>query len=224
MSLSKITTKDILLPTIDPKNDWMETITCSRLFLLPLIYHDTEGESLYSLRRIGLVNSYLYDPRMPSKFKKDDVILAVFFPNDDRDYDALYEYLNKIESHRCHGIYVYEKQKCVVVCYEFTESINKIIKLFWKGQYSKFPEELKDVISGMKKPTKVLSYKNNTSTLQRMIFDKDPLMKEYWEKVTGVKLPDNAELWSKPSVEKETLNIENLTKTISFMLENYYKS
>jgi hypothetical protein len=86
--------------------------------------------------------------------------------------------------------------KAVVYVFTIPQNLQeKVVKPFLEGAYSKVDrtyveEHFPDTLGSRLKQN-------------RMIFDKHPAFRKYWEDRIGTPLPDDAEVWSRPKVNEE---------------------
>ena len=82
------------------------------------------------------------------------------------------------------------------------ESKETVVKPFLEGKYSQvdrtYVEEQFPLTPGHR------LYAN------RLTFDKDPALRDYWKEKIGVDLPENAEVWSKPQKKKEIYGYQEM--------------
>jgi hypothetical protein len=76
----------------------------------------------------------------------------------------------------------------------YDDEFTKVVEPFLAGQYSQIDREY---VKSHFPPV-------GATRLQRMIFDKDPSLRTYWEDRIGVSLPEDAEVWDRVSFKDET--------------------
>lgn len=113
------------------------------------------------------------------------------------NYTCPKELLESLQKHDWYKTEIDSLNQTIILVFEPDENTKtKILKPFIEGKYSKID---KDYVE------KYFNYKeiDGSKPINRMIFDKDPKLKEYWENKIEVSLPENAEVWSAPKKEKE---------------------
>ena len=176
-----------------------EKKNCTTIFLLPGI-----GHSRQSLLKYGFLAAYLDDINHSVHY--ENALYLLFKPED------LFEFSNFLTQEHSKGKsiiedYDYDGGYSVVV-YLFAEKFLPEYELFLQGKYSEFrPEYTKLFPKTVKVSDPKLGIQVNKSSLQTHIFTRSKLIKEYWEKKIGQKISDTMELWSRPDMSKEVLDI-----------------
>lgn len=182
----------------------MTTSTTSTLFLLPGLGIKEEEVRF----RYGFINAYLKDEdREPYErgvyllFKPENVIEFEHFLEREKRRTA-----QLIEDYDYRGGYV-------VLVYVFPEEYLHEWKLFLKGRYSKFRDKYKVLLPDIESKVDADGMPFTEMSIQYMIVFKADALKAYLEKRLGEELEEDAEYWGKPSVKKETLNINKILQS-----------
>lgn len=176
-----------------------ERKNCTTIFLLPGIGHTRQG-----LLKYGFLAAYLDDINHSVHY--ENALYVLFKPE---KQDEFHKFLTN--EHAKNGLvledYDYEGGYTVIV-YLFAEKFMPEYELFLQGKYSQFRPEYTKLFP---KTAKVLDpqfgIEVTKTSLQQHIFTRSKLIKKYWEKKIGQKLPDDMELWSSPDMSKEILDI-----------------
>lgn len=175
--------------------------TTTTMFLVPGL-----GLSLEEIRfRYGFINAYLKDE---DREPYERGVYLLFKPANIIDFEHFLEREKKrtaqlIEDYDYRGGYV-------VLIYVFPEEYLHEWKLFLKGRYSKFRAKYLVLLPEIDSKVDSEGIPFTETSLQYMICYKAPALKQYLEKKLGEELEEDAEYWSKPSMKKETLNINKI--------------
>lgn len=166
-------------------------LTCTSLFLLPPLAIGTDR-----LTANGFINAYLDDISHPTHY--EDSIYILFKPH---NLDVFNYFLTQ-EKSRITIIDDYDYEEYVVLVYKLPPEFIGDYQLFLEGKYSKFSEKLKNLF--LKNSNK------NDPSIQVRIITKDSGLKEYWEEQLNITLSGEDEMWQKPDLSKEVLDIEEV--------------
>lgn len=177
----------------------------SAIFLVKLVMGET-------LDRLGdndinegfkLVNTYLHD-----KQREDfttDTLLLLFRPENWAEFET---FLEKQEQHK-NFIEEYDYDKgYVVLAYKIPLSLKKDFIKFKQGRYSEFSKASKQEFKRLI-PSGIFGGRA-VKSLQWEVFDREQDLKEQLEDDLDVQLPIDSEVWSVPSILRETLIIEDI--------------
>lgn len=174
-------------------------LNCSAIFLLsPLRLSYNE------VKKVGFVNSYLKlteerdvscDNPLYLLFKKpindggkfSDFLIGQYAKND-----------NLIEEIDC--------ENYTILIYCIPEEFNGDFELFLSGKYSKFSRKFKSKFDKYVKDSDELSF-------HYKVMSKSPEWKKEVEEFFNTPFDSGDELWSKPNVENETLNLNKICTT-----------
>jgi hypothetical protein len=94
-----------------------------------------------------------------------------------------------------------QKEDKFIYYYSIPEEFTNDIELFKKGKYNEMSDIYKQrILSCNISPNKG----NVKSTKLYQILYKSIILRKYWEDMLGHPLPEEAEVWSSPDMEKET--------------------
>ena len=178
-----------------------ETKNCTTIFLLPGIGHTRQ-----SLLKYGFLGAYLDDINHSVHYENS---VYVLFKHTHQNEEEFQKFLSNEHAKNKLIIedYDYEGGFTVIV-YLFNEKFQTEYDLFLQVKYSQFrPEYTKLFPKTAKVMDPVVQVEVMKTSLQTHIFTRSKLIKKYWEKKIGQKLPDDMELWSKPDMSKEVLDI-----------------
>lgn len=171
--------------------------TCSTIFLLPAI-----GLYRKDILKYGFLSAYLKDKNREISYDK-----AIYLLYKPPAMDRFQEFLRKeyartpllIEDYDYVGGYV-------VSVYQFPEEFMEEYKLFLQGKYSKFRRQYRRLF-----PDYIVTAEGEREvSLQYHIFNKTSAIREYWESKVDQILDEDAEMWSKPDMTSEILDITTL--------------
>lgn len=176
-----------------------ETKTCTTIFLLPGIGHTRKD-----LLKYGFIGAYLDDINHSTHYENS--VYVLFKPEKMEEFQKFLS-----NEHAKNKLiledYDYEGGFTVIV-YLFNDKFQAEYELFLQGKYSQFSSEYTKLFP---KSVKVIDPEYNVevykTSLQHHIFTRSNLIKKYWEKKIGQKLPSDMELWSSPDMSKEVLDI-----------------
>lgn len=168
------------------------------------------GYRISDLTQYGFIDSFLYDKNREDIEPDGKTIYFLFKPNESQ----LVKLQNKIEDWENQGILIEDydyPSGYVVAALRFPNKYKDQYKLFLQGRYSEFSPEYKELI-----PKKTTVFNATTGkveeidSVQYLVVNKRVKLKEYWEEQTGCEFTDDMEYWSKPDIQKETLDIDKL--------------
>ena len=164
--------------------------TRSTFFILPLTLFPVE---FYP----SVVNTYLKDENNPKLKNKVFIVL-------EKDNSLTNKCINTLKTFSTFQEY-YTISDYIVVIMNLLEAYQEDYRLFKLGKYSKFSNKAKEVILRFYSPT--------TKELE-LILNPTEKARKAGETYLNVILPDDAELFSKPTVKEETFILNNLIKLI----------
>jgi hypothetical protein len=171
--------------------------TCTTIFLLPAI-----GLYRKDILKYGFLSAYLKDKHREISYDK-----AIYLLYKPPAMEKFQEFLRKeysrtpllIEDYDYAGGYV-------VTVYQFPEEFLEEYRLFLQGKYSKFRRQYRKLF-----PDYIVTGEGEREvSLQYHIFNKTSAIRDYWETKVGTALDEDAEMWSKPDIESEKLDITQL--------------
>lgn len=176
-----------------------QRITDTTRFLL-------RGLSLFKadLSKYGFINAFLDDAVHEHHYENS--VYLLFQPPDLGIFEWFVE-SEKVRTHLFLEEYDYPKGYIVVV-YKFPAEYMDDYRLFKEGKYSKFSKKYRDLFPTERKGTSSKGIPFTEPSFYSHIFGRTEKMRRYWENILDVTLQDDAELWDKPDIGKETLNIE----------------
>jgi len=180
----------------------------STLFLLQPI---TRMEREF-LNEYQLINSYLKD--VSREDLEDDLLFVLFKPND-FDYFELLIHTQSTENEDFVEDYDHG-DGYVVLVYKIPEWMKNDFEKFKKGKYSEFSDKTKGFF---KKVKKIPGRLHTTTSIQWDVFNKSEKLRKDLEEFIGEPLDKNAELFSIPNMEKETLDIEKIKRERNEQIE-----
>lgn len=149
--------------------------------------------------RISFYSDYLYNAYFHPEF--DNCICVVVNNNIPEDKSAKLEtlvgFVDKVE-HLNYFIYIYQ------IPDEYLGDIN----LFKQGKYSLMSKEYKEKVLFLNLPEKI-NFDINRCILYGILFRKE-FMRKHWQDKLDAEVPEDAEYWSIPDMNDETLFINEL--------------
>jgi len=178
--------------------------TISTIFLVPPLRINRDD-----LKRNNFINAFVSDKNKEVNYT--DCCLLLFKPDKPevfKDFvDGEYERTLSI-------IDDYDYGKFTVLVYTLNDYFKKDFELIKQGKYSKCSDEFKEQFPKVIKVMSSNGLFKEEVTLQYRIFNKTEDLQKYWEDKIGVNFKDEYEVWSKFSLEEETLDIEKLKELI----------
>jgi hypothetical protein len=179
--------------------------TISSLFLVPI----ATGMTCKSLGGFGFVEAYSDDIAKPRNFGSNKLYL-LFKKN--REFKRILSTLS--EKNNFVDCYSKSPDKEVIVLSLPKEYRNDYEKIK-EGKYSELSKEFmsffpKHVTYVSIDPRTNRPVNKRVKSIQFMIYERDGQLKQYWEQKIGIEIAQNAELWSKFDIEKETMNSDAL--------------
>lgn len=177
----------------------IDTKNCTTIFLLPGIGHNRPN-----LLKYGFLGAYLDDINHSVHY--ENAVYTLFKP---ANVEKFQQFLANEHAKNKQILEDYDYEGgFTVIAYLFNEKFLPEYDLFLQGKYSQFrPEYIKLFPKSVKVMDPVIDIEVMKTSLQQHIFTRSKLIKQYWEKRIGQKLPDDMELWSKPDMSKEVLDI-----------------
>lgn len=172
------------------------------LFLVPPI-----GISRLKLKENGFIGAYLGDVGKP-EIKYDRGVFMLFRPPNMAMFEEFMEE-EKIRTPWLVEDYDYAGGY-VVVIYALEEEFADDYQKFLEGRYSKFSASFKNRFTKTVRLRDNMGRGKEESSWQWRIFKKDPEIKKHWEEELNVTFTDDMEVWSKPTLEEEILNIHKI--------------
>jgi hypothetical protein len=177
------------------------------------------GANFDSLKKAGLVNSYIEDPQVQEMIDivvgPDVKLLFLLFRNNKLSTDMLKNIVQSLLLGSSTIVMTYElinNYSMIVLSYpsKFKEDFNKIVG----GKYSKLSEDFKsrfpETRDALDSEGKVLG---KEYTLYYHIFNKTDWLKKFWlKRLDLVELNEDLELWEKPQQEDLIFNIKIIEK------------
>jgi len=178
--------------------DDLQKYTSATLFLLRGLGKEYKFQAL---SKYGFINAYIGDIGHEPLYEYS--LYLLFKPENYQDF----QYFLNIEKkkNRIVDEYDYEGGYTVLV-YNFPEQFHHEYDLFKTGDFSLFRKSYVDIFPEFEPiPNTVTPQK--TQSLQWRVFHLHDSLREYWEERLGIELDSDAELWSRPDLQKETLDI-----------------
>ena len=172
--------------------------TTTTMFLVPGLGINVEEVKF----RYGFINGYLQDKE---REPYERGVYLLFKPKDMIEFQLFFERekkrtINLIEDYDYEGGYI-------VQVYVFPDEFLMEYKLFLKGRYSKFRQKYKILLPDLDSKIDSEGIPFTELSLSFMIMYKSKALREYLEKKLGTEFDEEDELWSKPDIRRETLNI-----------------
>lgn len=169
--------------------------------------------TLFLLCGLGIERAVLNKQGFVSAFIKDDQndieynypIYLLFRPE---SIEIFQNFLEGLYQSSLKPVDDYDYKGYVVVVYSFPKNYRREYNMFLKGQFSKFRAHYKLLLPHINEN----SEQKFGMSLQLMVCNKMPSLKRYLEIRLGVQLDSDDELWFKPKIKRETLNIEKYGK------------
>ena len=175
--------------------------TCTTMFLVPCL-----GLNVEYLRTYGFINGYLNDKE---GYLYPNAVYLLFQPDNMGHFQG---FLGK-EYDRAGTLIIDEYDYAggyVVLVYKIPEHFGNDYKHFLKGRYSKFSKRFVGMLPQEKSDIDAGGIPFTETSLQVRICTKSKALREYRERQLDVVIEDDMELWDKPSMIKETLNIQKI--------------
>lgn len=177
--------------------------TDTTIFLMPVLGIDRE-----KLDAHNFIDGFLDDVgRMVHHL---NCIYILFRPDDVEKFEDFLEqekerYPDIIDDYDYSGKYI-------VVVYKFPKNLLPDMNLILEGKYSETSLEFKKRFSQVKKIINDAGLRRDIPSLQWMVFKKSAAIREEWEKELDIVLNENDEVWGKPDMSKQILDIEEIMK------------
>lgn len=177
--------------------------TTTTMFLVPGL-----GINIEEVRfRYGFINGYLRDQ---DRELYERGIYLLFRPKNMIEFQLFFE-RERGRTHQLIEDYDYEGGYIVLV-YVFPDEFLMEYKLFMKGKFSKFRTKYKILIPDIESKIDSEGIPFTELSLPFMVMYKSKALREYLEKKLGTRFDEDDELWSKPDIRKETLDINKITE------------
>lgn len=181
------------------------------MFLVPAL-----GLDVGHLRtNYGFINGYLGDRHYEHKI--GNCLHLLFLPEDLSDFQAFlaqqYRKSQILDEYDYTGGYV-------VIVYQFPEIYLRELKLFLKGKFSRFSKQYVSVLPSVTYSPNSEGRNVPTVSLQYMVCNKSPAMKNFWEDRFKMELDPQNEYWFRPKMTRETLDIEKIKRLFLDQLLN----
>jgi hypothetical protein len=186
-------------------------MTISSIFLVPLL-----GIDRTKLNANGYVNSYLFCNIIPIDFDNYCLYLLFKISENNSEFEEFLIFLK--QNIKGEIIYEYETvDSFFILVYKLEDEINEDIEKILNGDYSKISDKL------LNKIPKFINIntrfgKTKEYSFAYMIYKKNKILREMWEKILDIKLDEESEVWDKKSIEDETLTFKKIEE-----MEEYLK-
>lgn len=176
--------------------------TTTTMFLVPGLGINVEEVKF----RYGFINGYLQDQ---DREPYERAVYVLFKPKDMIEFQLFFDRekgrtANLIEDYDYEGGYT-------VLVYVFPDEFMMEYKQFLKGKYSRFRQKYKILLPDIESKIDPEGIPFTELSLTFMIMYKSKALREYLEKKLGTEFDEEDELWSKPDIGRETLNIHKIT-------------
>lgn len=172
----------------------------SCVFMLPLL---KIGKAKLNL--LGFKDTYLFNGEESVVY--EDCIHLLFEP------PSLSKFNNFLADERHKKAPIVEENDyeggLVLVTYRLPPRFKSDYELIWEGKYSETSAEYQQVFPKTVQLTTASGILVTEMSGQHMVFSRYQPMKRKLEEELGVELPDNQELWTKPTIERETFKLKN---------------
>jgi hypothetical protein len=175
--------------------------TTTTMFLVPGLGIDIEEVKF----RYGFINAYLQDKE---REPYERGVYLLFKPKSMIEFQLFFE-REKTRTHQLIEDYDYDGGYIVLV-YVFPDEYLLEYKLFLRGKYSKFRSKYRQLLPDIDSKIDSEGVPFTEYSMQFMIIYKAPALKKYMEKKLGTEFEEEDELWSKPDIKKETLDISKI--------------
>ena len=180
----------------------MEKMTNSTVFLLRGI-RQVIGE----LEEVGFLNAYIDDVHHEPHYKK--AVYLLFKPE---SMDYFRAYLMKEQDRHSMILEDYDYEGgYVVIVFGFPEEFHQEYDNFIDGKFSLFRTRYAKLFPmEVLGRTKGLGSIVKNKSIYHHVFNRSAELKEHWETEIGVELDEEMEYWSRPDIDKETLDINKI--------------
>lgn len=184
------------------------TKTLSSIFITPLLGID---RFYLTDEKIGYQNAYLFDSERDITYQ--DVVYLLFKPT---NFVKFKEFLTAEKAKPEGPIDDYDYEGgFVVLVYMIPKPFIQEMDKFLNGKYSQFSPELKELYPKVVRITDKNGLRKDEMALVWRIFKKDKFLKKYWEDLLNTVFDDDMEVWSVLDLERETLNIKQLSPELN---------
>jgi hypothetical protein len=187
-------------------------MTISSIFLVP-----TMGIERQKLNKNGFVNSYLFCDIIPIDFDNYCLYLLFKIGENNSSFEEFLVFLKQ----NIQGEIIYEYETVdnffIIVC-KLDEVLNEDIEKILNGNYSKISDKLLNRIPKFINIDTRFG-KTKEYSFAYMIYKKNKILKEMWEKILDIKLDEDSEVWDKKTIEDETLSFQKIAE-----MEEYLKT
>ena len=161
----------------------------SAMFCTQMLEFDKAPVRVYE--KTIFINTYLIDPVLDDGTYSGNVYYV--FRNAISD-----ELMTYLVNHPAFKTMYCPKDGLIVFAFSQGNYVKGVVDKFWLGQYSKVDRVYVELYFPA-----VTTHSRYGS---RCVFDQCAKLREHWEKAIGVSLPPDAEVWSKPRLEHETFD------------------
>lgn len=185
-------------------------MTISSIFLV-----STLNIERAKLNKNGFVNSYLFCNILPIDFDNYCLYLLFKMSQNQNDFEEFILYVKDLLKEKI--VYEYETiDNFFILVYKLDDSLNEDIQKILDGSYSKIGQNLLDRIPKFITINTRFG-KTKENSFAYMIYKKDKILREMWEKILSIKLDEDSEVWDKKSIEDETLSFEKIAEMEEYL-------
>lgn len=181
-------------------SDEMRQWTVSNMLIVPIL-----GIGRIKLGKYGFINSFLFNEEEEVVY--ENVIYLLFNP------PSIEQFNQFLFEERERGVNIVQEidypGNYVMIVYKLPDKFKGDYALIWEGKYSQLSADYKKIIPSTIRYTKANGFTSTDKTIQHMLFDKDPVLRKFWEEELNVIMDNKQELWTLPTKEKETFKLKN---------------
>ena len=177
--------------------------TVSNMLVLPILKLNRKH-----LNELGFINSFLFNGEADDEL--EGVIHLLFKPVKKDDFnlyaDALRETGDLVDESDYYGGYT-------ILTLKLPEEFKEDYEILWTGKYSRLSKEYKKQFPVTIKYSDRRNRPVESKTIQYMIFNRDPELREMWEEEFGMTMGQDWELWRLMEKEAETFKLSKYEKS-----------
>lgn len=180
-----------------------ERKTDTTIFLMPVLDINRSKMELHKF-----MDSFLDD--VSRDVHHEDSIYILFKPDNLEEFEEFLEqekerYKEIVDDYDYIGGYV-------IVVYKFPKEFLPDMQLILEGKYSKTSNKFKNKFLQVIRIVDESGQRNEHPSLQWMIFKKADAIRESWAQDFEIYLDGESEVWSRPDMEREVLDIDKIRK------------
>lgn len=177
--------------------------TVTTVFILPVLKIGRK-----KLDNVGFLDAFMFNGEEQMVY--DNCIHLLFCPV------SMDKFTDFLQDERDRGASIVDENDyaggLVLLTYKIPARFETDIQKIWLGKYSEVSQEYRNMIPSTAKK-EVDGVIVTFTSAQHMVFNKDPSLRKKLEQELAVEIDPKQEIWTKPSIERETFKLKNYEHT-----------